>query len=110
MAEVVDRFYGNVLADPDLVGYFDDTDLDRLKAHQRAFVSAALGATSGYGGRGMKQAHAGRGITGEAFDAVVGHLAAALIECGATMDQVGQVAELLAPLKPDIVEGSAPVH
>ena len=107
VALVVDRFYENVLADPELVGYFGETVMGRLKGHQRAFVATALGGPGGYGGRAMRQAHSGRAITGEAFDAVVGHLATALLDCGATMDQVSQVAELLAPLRADIVEPSA---
>lgn len=109
VAAVVDRFYENVLGDPELVGYFGETDMGRLKAHQRAFVTTALGGPGGYGGRGMRQAHAGREITGEAFDAVVGHLATALVDCGATLDQVSRVAELLAPLRSDIVQASAVV-
>lgn len=99
VAAVVDLFYDNVLSDPALVGYFDGTDLARLKAHQRAFVAAALGGAERYSGKSMQEAHAGRGITSEAFDAVVGHLGTALLACGASPDQLAEVVELLAPLK-----------
>jgi len=49
----VDDFYTRVLADARLATFFTGTDLDRLKAHQRAFIAAAsrLGATSADGNR-----------------------------------------------------------
>ena len=39
----VDRFYDRLLADPDLAGFFDQVDLRRLRAHQKAFLAMALG-------------------------------------------------------------------
>ena len=100
----VDSFYEKVWSDPDLLDWFDTTDRDALKAHQRAFITMALGGPSEYGGRTMAAAHAGRGITDEAFDRVVGHLADTLAELGVPADTITTIAGALAPLRPDIVE------
>jgi hemoglobin len=99
----VNEFYVRVLADPDLAGYFAVTDMRRLKGHQRAFITAALGGPQGYEGRPMADAHAGRGITPGAFDAVVGHLGATLASLGVPPDTIGVIAESLLPLKAQIV-------
>ena len=103
VAAAVDLFYAKVLADPDLAGYFQGVHLPGLRAHQRAFITAALGGPDTYRGRDMGAAHAGRGITGEDFDAVVGHLGATLTELGVPADTIGTIAGALAPLKDDIV-------
>lgn len=100
---VVDLFYDRVLGDPALAGYFEGRDMDRLKRHQRLFVGQALGSGEPYPGRTMQRAHSGLGVTGEAFDRVVGHLAVALAEAGVDGATIGAIAEALVPLKPDIV-------
>jgi len=47
----VDDFYARVLADARLAPFFTGTDLHRLKAHQRAFIAAAVGGPEIYAGR-----------------------------------------------------------
>ncbi len=54
----VDLFYDRVLADPMLAPFFRDIDMSRLKAHQFAFLSQALGGPRQYSGTVMSQAHA----------------------------------------------------
>lgn len=103
---VVDEFYARVVADPMLKGYFADVDMAKLKAHQRSFVAAALGGPQEYRGKTMDEAHAGLGITTEEFDQVVLHLAGALEACGVDAETIGSIAEALAPLKPQIVQGA----
>ncbi|RFU88442.1 group 1 truncated hemoglobin [Streptomyces triticagri] len=103
VAGVVDQFYERVLADPQLAGYFADSDLAGLKRHQRAFVGQALGSGKPYSGRAMRQAHSGLGVRSEDFDRVIGHLAGALEQAGVDGATVASIAEALAPLKPDIV-------
>ncbi|MFD7865527.1 group 1 truncated hemoglobin [Streptomyces sp. NPDC059783] len=105
VAAVVDLFYVRVLADDELAPYFTGTDVDRLKAHQRAFVGSALGSPGAYAGRGMNRAHQGLDITGAHFDRVVDHLAASLTEAGVDDGTIGEIAARLAPLKPEIVSG-----
>ena len=99
----VDDFYARVLADARLAPFFTGTDLQRLKAHQRAFIAAAIGGPEVFGGRDMASAHAGLGIGDGDFDAVVGHLAGTLTGLGVPADTLGQIAGALAPLCDDIV-------
>jgi len=57
----VDKFYGRVLNDPQLAPYFAGvSDIDKLKAHQRAFIAAAVGGPEIYRGRDMGAAHVRR--------------------------------------------------
>ncbi|MEV3934568.1 group 1 truncated hemoglobin [Glycomyces sp. NPDC049804] len=102
---VVEIFYGKVLGDELLAGYFTAVDMDRLKRHQARFVAQALGGTRPYSGRSMASAHEGLDITAADFDRVVEHLAASLAEAGVDGDTIGAIAGRLAPLKGDIVTG-----
>ena len=99
----VDDFYARVLADRRLAPFFAGTDLERLKAHQRAFIAAAIGGPEVFGGRDLASAHAGLGIADRDFDAVAGHLAGTLTGLGVPEDTIGQIAGALAPLRDDIV-------
>lgn len=102
VAAAVERFYELVLGDPELVGYFDGIDMQRLKSHQRSFIAAAIGGPELYQGRSMKEAHARFGIQPAHFDLVVGHLVATLTELGVPGETIGTIGEALAPLKTDI--------
>ncbi|NGN63257.1 group 1 truncated hemoglobin [Streptomyces sp. A7024] len=102
----VDDFYVRVLADPELAGYFTGVPIDKLKAHQRDFIGAALGGPEAYEGLGMEAAHAKLGITPEHFDRVVGHLAGTLESLGVDAPTIKEIAGALAPLKADIAQGA----
>lgn len=99
----VDDFYARVLADGRLAPFFTGTDLNRLKAHQRAFIAAAIGGPEIYQGRDMASAHAGLGIADSDFDAVVDHLVDTLSGLGVPEETIGQIGSVLAPLRSDIV-------
>jgi hemoglobin len=104
---VVDAFYDRLVADPDLMSYFDGRDMDRLKAHQRALVTVALGGTSEeYNGRMMHPAHAGLAITNEAFDKVLDHLRAVLTGAGVPAVTSAKILAILQPLRADVVQSS----
>ncbi len=102
---VVDRLYERLLADPDLMPYFAGRDLARLKAHQRALVTVALGGTSEeYSGRMMHPAHSGLAITHEAFTKVLDHLAAVLGGAGVPPVTTAKILAILQPLRTDVVQ------
>ena len=107
VSAAVDDFYVRVLADPTLSPYFEDTDLDRLKSHQRAFIAAAIGGPELYQGRSMKDAHARLRITPGAFDRVVEHLVATLDGLGVPAETIGAIGGALAPLKSEIAVPAA---
>ncbi|CAJ61124.1 MULTISPECIES: group I truncated hemoglobin [Frankia] len=99
----VDEFYVRVLADPDLVRFFEGRDLASLKASQREFIGAALGGPEIYQGDAMSQVHASLGVGNAQFDGVVGHLLAAFASAGVPAEAAGQIAAVLGPLRGEIV-------
>lgn len=96
-------FYNRVLADETLAHWFEGIDLSRLRAHQRAFLAAALGGPELFAGRDIATAHAGMNITDEAFDTIIQHLAATLHDLGASDDLVAEVRSRLEALRVDVV-------
>lgn len=103
LRSAVDQFYDRVHADPSLAPYFAGVDMPTLKRHQVDMLTAANGGPPKYSGHDMAQAHAGLDITDEAFDRVVGHLNATLVETGADDSAIRAVLGALAPLRPSIV-------
>lgn len=102
---VVDRFYERVLTDDQLAGYFEDTDVDELRAHQSAFLAYVTGGADDYEGRSMREAHAGLGITRGDFVAVADHLRTTLDELGVPDEHAEDVMTAVADLE-DAVVGS----
>ena len=107
LVAVVDDFYGRVLADPDLAGFFAGTNMTRLKGRQVEFFAAALGAPARYTGASMRDAHRGRAIAQRHFDLVAGHLVASLAAAGVPDATVSQIVAAVAPLAGDIVTAGA---
>ena len=52
----------------------------------------------------MKAVHKGMGITGEAFDALVGDMVATLDKFKVPAKEKGELLSVLGPMKKDIVE------
>jgi len=104
---VVDDFYGRVLADPELAGFFAGTNMTRLKGRQVEFFAAALGGPVPYSGASMRDAHRGRAIGQRHFDLVAGHLVASLTAAGVPDRTVAQIVGAVAPLAGEIVSSGA---
>jgi hemoglobin len=102
----VDGLYLRLLADPALAPHFATVDLARLKAHQRAFLDAALGGPQNYAGQDLAAAHAGLDITDADFDGVVAHLVDTLTELGVPAQTIAEIGETLTPLRGAVVSRS----
>jgi hemoglobin len=87
----VDQFYARVLADAELAPFFDGVPMDRQRAHQKAFLTMALGGPAGYQGRGLEEAHATLTLDDHHVDLVAGHLAAVLLGLGVSPELVDEV-------------------
>ncbi len=104
-------FYDRVLADPEVSAWFDTVDLPLLRQHQRDFLTlvlggpASVGAVDRYRGRGLAIAHAGRGITDDAFTRVRDHLSATLQQLGAPPARVAQVRDRVERHRSEVVGG-----
>jgi hemoglobin len=105
LVEELDR---RILLDLWLRSYFDGVGLERLQHHQRSFLAMAFGGPSGYLGRTLEAAHARLDVTDEAFDRVMDHLIAALVDLGVSGELIREVACTLLPLRHDIVRASGP--
>lgn len=105
LAAAVDVFYARVTADPEVAGYFAGIDLERLRAHQRAFLRVALDGPGVFTGRPLGPAHAGLNITPPHFDRVVDHLAETLGDLGVEPGSVALVRQRVEALKSLVVAG-----
>lgn len=100
---VVDRFYGHVMADDLVNGYFEDVDMQRQIAHQTQFISSVTGGPVEYTGEDMREAHEGMGINEAEFDAIAKHLNTALKEFDVPEDERESVLEEIASYQDAIV-------
>jgi hemoglobin len=107
VAALVDRFYELVLSDPELAGYFTDTNLPRLKRHQVLLISQVLGGPADYSGRDLRDAHAGKKISSSDYGRVGAYLVTALQEAAVPPEIIGRVGAVLGISGTQIVEVEA---
>ena len=109
IAAVVDEFVGRVAADTRINAFFAATAADpqRLAGFKAKLVDQICEASGGqckYTGKDMKTAHAGMGITGPQFDALVEDLVGALDKFKVAPQDKATLLGVLGPMKKDIVE------
>ena len=100
----VDIFYGKVLADDSINGFFKNTDMAAQKGKQAKFLAFVMGGPDGWKGKSMKDAHAGMKINDAQFGAVAGHLQSTLEELDVPKDIIGEIMTIAASTHDDIVE------
>jgi len=110
---VVDEFVARVAADTRINGFFASTASDpaRLKTFKQHLVNQICEASGGpckYTGKDMKTAHAGMGVSGADFNALVEDLVAALDKFKVGKTEKDQLLGALGPMKGDIVEQTRP--
>lgn len=109
VSAAVDEFYIRVLNDPLLAPFFESTDIDRLKRHQFAFLSQAMGGPRQYSGASMARAHARLCIEQRHFDAVVSHLGRTLRHLRVSEQLIGEVVTAVTPLAQQVVNTAGAV-
>jgi len=100
---VVDDFVGNVAADRRINRFFANTDIPRLKRNLVDQICAGTGGSCIYSGRDMKTAHAGMGVRGKDFNALVQDLQKTLRKFKVPKKEQGELLAILGPMKSDIV-------
>lgn len=103
VTEAVERFYRRLLDDPELSGFFTDTELSGLKRHQVALISQVLDGPKAYAGRELAEAHRGLDISVGQYKAVGAHLTAVLEELGVPRDIIDTVRGVLESVAPDVI-------
>lgn len=93
-----------MLADERVAHRFDDVDMSAQRSHQTKFLSAVTGGPMQYEGDDMETAHEGLGVTDAEFDAIAGHLDAALREFDVDDADREAVMETVEGYRDDIVE------
>jgi hemoglobin len=115
LCATLDIFYAETPRDPALSRFFAGVDLNRLKAHQHAFMTKALteipeGEDVGaYMTRGHARLVRDLDMDETHFDAVAAHLAGALAQLGVAAPLVEEVVGVIAPLR-DVFEKNAAEH
>lgn len=107
---VVDDFVATAAPDPKVdftrggTWVASEAAVSALKKHLVDFMAEALGGPKAYRGRSMKATHAGMGITQAQFDAIAGHLKAALVKNKVAPPDIAAIMRIAASTAPDIVE------
>ena len=81
----VDIFYRKVLTDDRVSRFFDDVDMDRQSAKQKAFLTMVFGGPANYSGLDMRRGHLhliARGMDDSHVDTVIELLGQTLTELG----------------------------
>lgn len=128
----VDIFYRKVLADERISHFFDDVDMNKQSAKQKAFLTMAFGGPHQYTGKHMREAHAHladrswknyglinrlqvsrkhgepqyeieRGLKDSHFDAVLENLRNTLTELGVAEHLIAQVDAIAESTRGDVL-------
>jgi len=99
----VDIFYDKIIADERTRVFFENLDMAAQAQKQKAFLTMVFGGPNEYTGKDMRSAHAHLGLNDEHFDAVVELLAGTLAELGVGEADIGEVAEIAASVKDDVL-------
>ena len=102
----VDIFYRKVLSDDRISDFFDDVDMDRQAAKQKAFLTMAFGGPHNYTGEDMRKGHAHllkMGLDDSHFDAVVENLGATLTELNAPQELISEVVAICETTRNDVL-------
>jgi hemoglobin len=104
IAAVITDYWHRVNTDDRLSPWFSTIDSTQLRRHLHAYLSVALDGPEVYEGRSMRRAHAGLGVTAEAFNLFVVTLGESLAAVGASPESILRVDARLTLLRPVIVE------
>jgi hemoglobin len=102
----VDIFYRKVLVDDRIAHFFEDVDMEKQAAKQKAFLTYAFGGPHNYTGKDMRAAHAhlvARGLNDSHFNAVVENLASTLQELNVPNELIAEVAAIAESTRSDVL-------
>jgi len=102
----VEIFYRKVLTDDRISHFFDDVDMDRQAAKQKAFLTYAFGGPNKYSGKDIRSGHAhlvARGLNESHFNAVAENLQSTLQELNVPKEIIDQVMAIAASTHDDVL-------
>lgn len=101
---VVDKFYVYMLEDPRVREFFKNTDMDKQRKSQTAFITMAFGGPNNYHGQDMKTAHKNMGIGHLEYDATWENLVKSLKDHNVPENLIEEAKEVFYSVEEDIVE------
>ncbi len=112
---VVDDFVGRILADNRVNRWFAHVANNpalaaAYKTALADFLCQGTGGPCKYAGPDLRTVHRGRGITSDAFDAVIEDLVATLSKLKVLAKEKSDVLAILTPMKTSIVEENTGSH
>ena len=102
----VDIFYRKVLSDHRINRFFDNVDMEKQAAKQKAFLTMAFGGPHNYTGEDMRKGHAHlvkMGLDDSHFDAVVENLGATLEELNVPQELIAEVVAICETTRNDVL-------
>jgi len=102
----VDIFYRKVLNDDRISRFFDNVDMEKQAAKQKAFLTMAFGGPHHYTGEDMRKGHAHlvkMGLDDSHFDAVVEDLGATLEELNVPQELITEVVDICETTRNDVL-------
>ncbi len=102
----VDIFYRKVLADDRVNSFFENVDMEKQAAKQKAFLTMAFGGPHNYTGEDMRKGHAHlveKGLNDSHFDVIMEHLGATLTELKVPSDIIGEAAAIAESTRTDVL-------
>ena len=102
----VDIFYRKVLSDYRINRFFDNSDMEKQAAKQKAFFTMAFVGPNNYNGQDMRTVHARfvkMGLNASHFDAVMEHLGATLTELNVPPELIAQAAAIAESTRNDVL-------
>lgn len=88
---IVNALYDRVLADAELMHFFEQTSMEKQRRIQHEFLCAALGGPMSYTGQPLAHVHHGRGITTQHFARFVQHCLNTLQELDISEEDTDEV-------------------
>lgn len=92
------KLYDKILQDELLLPFFENVNVERLRASQHAFIMMALGGPHQYTGRSLENAHrplVERGLGDSHFNAVKQHMLTSMKELGIAETCVMQAMQII---------------
>jgi hemoglobin len=102
----VDIFYRKVLSDYRINRFFDNVDMEKQMAKQKAFLTMAFGGSNNYTGADMRQGHARlvkMGLNNDHFDVVVELLGETLTELNVPKELIAEVVAICETTRNDVL-------
>lgn len=104
---IVDEFYDKVLSDDRLSHFFENTNMDHLRSHQKLFIMYIFGGADSYIGKNLHEAHKhlvdNMGLSDDHFDVMLENLRSTLAEFKIDDNLIEEALEITKSLRTSVL-------